>query len=80
MPPHVTDAPAIERLVVGQILARRRAMSPAVLYSVIDAPQDAIDAAIVTLARRRVIHKGKDDRVRASSPVRHLDLIGMVDV
>jgi hypothetical protein len=80
MPPHTTDGPEVQRRVVGQVLARRRATSPTVLYPLIGAPQDVVDAAIVELAARRVIHRGTDGSLRATSALLHLDALKMLDV
>ncbi len=80
MPPHTTDGPEVQRRVVGQVLARRRATSPTVLYPLIGAPQDAVDAAAQQLTVKGVLYRDKAGSLRPTSALLHLDALGMVDV
>jgi hypothetical protein len=80
MPPQSTDAPEVERAIVGRVLTR--ATKPAELYTRIHGgatPTD-IDAAVDRLAAAGVIRRARDGSLRTTAALRHLDALGLIGV
>ncbi|MGD1057991.1 MAG: hypothetical protein ABR992_11335 [Solirubrobacteraceae bacterium] len=79
----MADDPTVaERAVVVQLIGSKRAATPDELYAeVTDSITLAdVDAAILTLAERGMIHQDPGGALRASAALKHLDVLGLICV
>jgi hypothetical protein len=76
------DPTVAERAVVVQLLDRKRAATRSELYAAIreDVTPTDIDAAIVGLTERGVVHEATDGGLCPTATLEHLDRLGLICV
>jgi hypothetical protein len=74
------DTDATETAVIMDVLGRDRGVSPAELYTRVDAIKAEIDTAVIRLSEAGVIRRDADGSVHGSAALRCLDRLGLVGV